>query len=151
MMENFRCAFRNLRAAPGFTATALLSLSIGIGGTVSMFTLVKSILLKPLAYPEPDRLVRINQNSPVETANHPRFALAPMEFLRWRKEIRSFESLALLRGATINLTGVGAPEVLGAVRISAEFFDTLKFASSEESVGGRVPVAAPISQSGVTR
>ena len=126
MIENFRCAFRNLRAAPGFTATAILSLSIGIGGTVSMFTLVKSILLKPLAYPEPDRLVRINQNSPVETANHPRFALAPMEFLRWRKEIRSFESLALLRGATINLTGVGAPEVLGAVRISAEFFDTLK-------------------------
>jgi hypothetical protein len=91
-----------------------------------MFTLVKSILLKPLAYPEPDRLVRINQNSPFETANHPRFALAPMEFLRWRKEIQSCEFLALLRGAAVNLTGVGAPEALGAVRISAEFFDTLK-------------------------
>lgn len=91
-----------------------------------MFTLVKSILLKPLAYPEPDRLVRITQNSPYESVNHPSFALAPTEFLRWRKEIRSFESLALLRGATVNLTGVGAPETLGAARISAEFFDTLK-------------------------
>jgi predicted permease len=126
VLGNFRCAFRNLRSAPGFTATAILSLSIGIGGTVSMFTLVKSILLKPLAYPEPDRLVRINQNSPFETSNHPRFALAPMEFLRWRKEIGSFDSLAVLRGATVNLTGVGAPQVLGAIRISAEFFDTLK-------------------------
>ena len=112
-MVNFRCAFRNLRAAPGFTATAILSLSIGIGGTVSMFTLVKSILLKPLAYPEPDRLVRINQNSPFGTANHPRFALAPMEFLRWRKEIGSFESLALLRGATVNPHCQLAPKVLG--------------------------------------
>jgi putative ABC transport system permease protein len=91
-----------------------------------MFTLVKSILLKPLAYPEPDRLVRIIQNSPYETANHPSFGIAPLEFLRWRKEIRSFESMALLRGATVNLTGAGAPEVLGAARISPEFFDTLK-------------------------
>jgi predicted permease len=91
-----------------------------------MFTLVKSILLKPLAYPEPDRLVRITQNSAFETVNHPSFPLAPTEFLRWREEIRSFESLALLRGATVNLTGIGAPEALGAARISAEFFDTLK-------------------------
>jgi predicted permease len=91
-----------------------------------MFTLVESILLKPLAYPAADRLVRITQNSPYESVNHPSFALAPTEFLRWRKEIRSFESLALLRGATVNLTGVGAPEALGAARISAEFFDTLR-------------------------
>ena len=85
-----------------------------------MFTLVKSILLKPLAYPEPDRLVRVIQNSPYETANHPSFGIAPLEFLRWRKEIRSFESMALLRGATVNLTGAGAPEVLGAARRARE-------------------------------
>ena len=113
-----------------------------------MFTLVKSILLKPLAYPEPDRLVRIIQNSPYETANHPSFGIAPLEFLRWRKEIRSFESMALLRGATVNLTGAGAPEVLGAARISPEFFDTLKIRpllgrwfQKEEEQRGRPDVA----------
>jgi predicted permease len=153
MSENFRCAFRNLRAAPGFTTTAILSLAIGIGGTVSMFTLVKSILLKPLAYPEPDRLVLVTQNSPYQSVNHPSFGIAPIQFLRWRNVTESFESLALFRGATVNLTGDGVPETLGAARISAEFFDTLRvqpllgrwFRKAEEQRG--MPGAAIISAS----
>jgi hypothetical protein len=58
-IEDVRNAFRCLRSAPGFTIAAILSLSIGIGGSVSMFTLVNAVLLKPLAYPDSSRLVRV--------------------------------------------------------------------------------------------
>ncbi len=58
-IDDLRNAFRCLRSAPGFSITAILSLSIGIGGSVSMFTLVNSLLLKPLAYPDAGRLVRV--------------------------------------------------------------------------------------------
>ena len=108
-VENLRCAYRNLRTSPGFTLTAVLSLGIGIGGTVSMFALVKSILLKPLAYREPDKLVLIMQTSTHAPSNLPTFGLAAIHFLRWRNEIRSFESLAVMRGASVNLTGSGVP------------------------------------------
>src|SRR4051794_10772684 len=125
VIQNIRSAYRNLRAAPGFTLTAVLSLGIGIGGTLAMFTLVNAIVLKPLAYPDSERLVSITQTSPFATSYVPSFGVAPIEFLRWQKEIQSFESLAVLRSATLNLTGAGAPETLGAARISAGFFDTL--------------------------
>jgi len=58
-IENLRGAFRSLRSTPGFSVTAILSLAIGIGGSVSMFTVVNSILLKPLEYPDSGRLVRV--------------------------------------------------------------------------------------------
>jgi hypothetical protein len=90
-----------------------------------MFTLVKSILLKPLAYRVPDKLVLITQSSPNATSNAPSFGLIPIQFLRWRNEIQSFESLAVMRGGAVNLTGSGPPEMVGAAVISAEFFDVL--------------------------
>jgi putative ABC transport system permease protein len=123
--ENVRCAYRNLRSAPGFTLTAILSLGIAIGGTLAMFTLVKSILLKPLAYPDPDRLVLIMQTAPDQPSYGSRFAIAPIEFLRWRDEIRSVESMGVMVKAAVNLTGFDRPETLGAVRISAGLFETL--------------------------
>src|SRR5262245_58833874 len=61
-LNNIRCACRNLRAAPGFTLTAILSLGFGIGATLAMFTVVSSILLKPLSFRDPDRLVFITQS-----------------------------------------------------------------------------------------
>jgi hypothetical protein len=99
-VENLRCAYRNLRASPGFTLTAILSLGIGIGGTVCMFTLVKSILLKPLAYREPDKLVLITHTRADLPSYLPTFGNAAIAFLRWRNETRSFESLTVMRERT---------------------------------------------------
>jgi hypothetical protein len=124
ILYNLRSAYRNLRAAPGFAVTATLSLGIGIAGTLAMFTLVNSILLKPLVYPESERLVFITQSSPGSTAQLG-FGVAPIQFLRWRAEMRSFESLAVLRKAMVNMTGSGEPVTLRGARISAELFDTL--------------------------
>src|SRR6476659_7352731 len=125
-IENLRGAYRSLRSAPGFAVTAIVSLGIGIGGSVAMFTLVNSILLKPLAYPEAGQLVLITNLTP-KVAAVPVHGLVPLQFLRWRKEIRSFQSFAVAaRGSIMNLTGSGQPETLGVMRITSAFFDTLR-------------------------
>src|SRR4030095_590469 len=129
-MENLRSAYRSLRSAPGFTATAVLSLGIGIGGSVAMFTLVNSIVLKPLAYHESGRLVLImNTSNRImrQKSTIPELGLVPLQFFRWRKEIRSLESIGMAGvGAARNLTGFAQPERLGALPITRGFFETLK-------------------------
>ena len=126
--ENLRGAYRSLRSAPGFTLTAVLSLGIGIGGSVAMFTLVNSILLKPLAYPEAGQLVLVTNLTP-KVAAIPMHGLVPLQFLRWRKKIHLFDSFAMVRrAATMNLSGSGHPETLGVMRITSTFFETLRIA-----------------------
>ena len=155
-IEDVRNAFRCLRSAPGFSITAILSLSIGIGGSVSMFTLVNSVLLKPLAYPGADRLVRVTNAYAATDVSSRKYAdspgLLPLQFTRWRKQVQSLDSIALTTwGCECSLTGTGRPERLGAVNISAEYFDTLKvqpqfgrwFRESEEQRGSpRVAILA---------
>jgi putative ABC transport system permease protein len=144
LLNNVRCACRNLRAAPGFTVTAILSLALGIGATLAMFTVVNSILLKPLSFSNPERLVFITQSGTWKTSFNRSTGIAPIQFLRWRNEIQSFESLGLIRMASMNLTGSGLPETLGAARVSAGFLETLGvtplhgrwFQRSEEKRGG---------------
>src|SRR5262245_52115568 len=105
-IENLRGAFRSLRSTPGFSVTAILSLAIGIGGSVSMFTVVNSILLKPLEYPDSGRLVRVKN---ADTRNDSGAnGLLPLQFTRWRKQVRSLDSIALAGSAPpANLTGTG--------------------------------------------
>jgi putative ABC transport system permease protein len=151
--ENVRGAYRSLRSAPGFTLTVVLSLGIGIGGSVAMFTLVNSILLKPLVYNEAGQLVLVTNLTP-KVAAIPVTGLVPLQYIRWRKEIQSFSSFALVRrAATLNLTGSGPPETLGVMRITSTFFDTLRvapqrgrwFTESEEKRGA--PNVAVVSDS----
>src|SRR5262245_29832529 len=147
-IEDFRKAFRCLRSAPGFTIAAILSLSIGIGGSVSMFGLVNSVLLKPLAYPDSGRLVRVINAYTAAYASSRKNADTPgllaLQFTRWRKQVRSLDSIALTKfGCECSLTGTGRSERLAVVYISAEYFDTLKvqpqlgrwFRESEEQRG----------------
>jgi len=144
ILDNLRYACRNLRAAPGFTVTAILSLALGIGATLAMFTVVNSILLKPLSFRGPDELVFVTQTGTTMPSINQFVGIAPPQFLHWRDAIRSFESIGLIQKASVNLTGSGSPETLGAARISAGFFETLGvtplrgrwFYRSEEKRGG---------------
>src|SRR5215472_10620899 len=107
-----------------------------------MFTVVNSILLKPLEYPDSGRLVRVkNADTRNDSGGN---GLLPLQFTRWRKQVRSLDSIALAGSAPpANLTGTGRPQELGIIRISAEYFDTLKvqpqlgrwFRESEEPSG----------------
>jgi putative ABC transport system permease protein len=117
-IEDLRNAFRCLRSAPGFTVTAVLSLSIGIAGSVSMFTLVNSVLLKPLAYPDSGKLVRVTNSYAAAYASTRTDTpgLLALQFTRWRKQVRSLESIALTKyGCECNLTGTGRAERLSVV------------------------------------
>src|SRR6266436_10431883 len=92
--DNLRSAFRTLRSAPGFALTAILSLSVGIGGSVSIFTLVNSVLLRPLAFPNPGRLVRVT-NRNIAAKDPEAAGLLALEFIRWRKQTQSLDSISL--------------------------------------------------------
>src|ERR1041384_3819150 len=98
LMENLRGAYRSLRSKPGFTATSILSLAIGIGGSIAMFTLVNSIVLKPLAYQESDKLVVIMNSGRgiLKESTVPEMGLVALQAIRWRKQVRSFESFAVV-------------------------------------------------------
>src|SRR5215831_5917285 len=105
-IEDLRNAFRGLRSAPGFTITAIVSLSLGIGGSVAMFTVVNSILLKPLAYPDSGRLVRVaNAHTKPDS---PDVGLLPLQFGLCRKQAHLLDSVGLAANAsTGTLIGTG--------------------------------------------
>ncbi|MEX2262211.1 MAG: ABC transporter permease [Bryobacteraceae bacterium] len=125
MLSNFSQALRRFRAAPGFTGIALATLALGIGGTTAMFSLVNAILLKPLAYHEPERLYTILLHIPKLAQRLPALPVNAWHFNVWRKDAKSLESVSALRGFAATLTGDGEPERLDGVRMSANLFRTL--------------------------
>src|SRR5262245_28729988 len=103
-----RQAFRSLRRAPAFTLAAVATLALGIGANTAIFSAVNGVLLHPLAYPDPDRLVVVwGRHTTIgrETASLP-------DFLDWRAQASSFEALAAMTNTRFNVTGAGEPEVV---------------------------------------
>jgi putative ABC transport system permease protein len=123
LWQDMRYGARMLRKQPGFTLIAVLTLALGIGANTAIFSVVNSVLLRPLPYEAPDRLVYVWDSNP--TAGFPRFASSPPNFADWRQEQQSFEYLAAFLGWSFNLTGRGEPERLLGARISAEMFPLL--------------------------
>jgi putative ABC transport system permease protein len=121
-MRDVRIAFRQLRNSPGFAAVAILTLALGIGACVAIFSVVNSVLLRPLAFPEPERLVVVNET---KLPDLPEFSVAPGQYFDWRAQARSFEGLAALRADLYNLTGVGEPVRLNAWRVTSNTFSML--------------------------
>lgn len=111
-------AFRRLAAAPAFTLVALATLALGIGANSAIFSIVYAVLLKPLPFTEPERLVQLYQVS--EGRNVAYFS--PPNFLDTRAEAKSFEDIAAVDGGGVTLTGRGAPAVLNGAEVSASFF-----------------------------
>jgi putative ABC transport system permease protein len=124
LIENFvhdtAYAFRILRRSPGFTATAILALALGIGANTAIFTVVNSVLLQPLAYPEPDRLVQLELSSPQGNAN----ITSIPKYIVWKAQTQVFSDVAAydVGGPGMNLTGNGLPEQLKGIHVSASYF-----------------------------
>ena len=112
-----RQALRSLRRAPAFTLAAVATLGLGIGANTAIFSAVNAVLLHPLAYPDPDRLVVVwGRHTTIgrETASLP-------DFLDWRAQASSFEALAAMTRTSFNVTGAGEPEVVnGGIADAAE-------------------------------
>jgi putative ABC transport system permease protein len=122
--RDLRHAFRMLRRTPGFTAVAILTLALGIGANTAIFSVVDAILLRPLPYSEPDRLVRIWESSLKYGSQ--RNVVNPLNFLDWRDHSQSFEAMAATSNAMSNLSSHGQPIAVQGMQVSPEFFSVLR-------------------------
>jgi putative ABC transport system permease protein len=120
-MQDTRFAFRLLRKSPAFSLTAIGVLALGIGATTAIFSVVHSVLLRPLAFPEPDRLAMVWERQPFGRAN----VIQTQNFLDWRARNRSFSRIAAIYAFSMNLSGDGEPVQVPGMRVSAGFFEIL--------------------------
>jgi putative ABC transport system permease protein len=125
MASDLRFALRMLIRNPGFAAIAILTLALGIGANTAMFTVFHGILLKPLSYPEPERLVAIEEVVPKFSRFGPAIPVTAWHFREWRKTAHSFEGLALIGDLSLTLTSGGDPMRVTAARVSASIFPLL--------------------------
>ncbi len=121
MGHDLRYGFRTLRSNPKFTIVAMLALALGIGANTAIFSVVNGVLLQPLAYPEPDRLVNILET----TADFNTSSVAYPNYLDWRRDTHSFTDLGIHRSDDFNFTGAGEPERLSGQYVSASLFKVL--------------------------
>lgn len=123
MLKDIRFALRLFAKNPVFTFVAVVTLALGIGANTAIFSLVNSILLKPLPYRDPDQLVRVIQASP--KLGLATWGVSQADFNAYREQNRSFEALAIYNAGGINLTGEGEPERLPVSNVTADFFKVL--------------------------
>ncbi len=119
--QDLRYAFRTLRKSPGFTAVAVLALALGIGANTAVFSVVNGVLLQPLAFPDPSRLMHIFET----TTEFSEASVAYPNYLDWRRDSRSFTDMGIHRSADFNFTGAGQPEQLSGRYVSASLFPVL--------------------------
>jgi putative ABC transport system permease protein len=123
LRRDARFGVRTLIRRPGFATIAVLTLGVGMGATTAMFSLIDSVLLKPLPFHEPDRLTLVWEVRP--RFNQPRIEASPLNYLDWQRQVQAFESLAAYLNGFVNLTGTGTPERLAAVQVTPNLFPTL--------------------------
>ncbi|MGH9217663.1 MAG: ABC transporter permease, partial [Vicinamibacterales bacterium] len=124
--QDLRYAARALRKSPGFTLVAALTLALGVGANTAIFSVVNAVMLRPLPFTEPDRLVRIWESN-VERG-WPTFATSHPNFLDWRAQAGSFESLAAMNNAGFTWAANGEAEIVLGLSVTATFLPTLKIA-----------------------
>ena len=127
VLQDVRYALRQMKRAPGFTATAVLMLAFGIGATTAIFSIVNGVLLQPLPFPDAERLVTLgDQVSGGRMGEHgdPGWVTAP-EVMTYQRETRAFESLGGYTYASYALSGVGEPAEVQAERMTASVFSVL--------------------------
>jgi len=120
--KDVRYALRTLARSPGFTAVAVLTLALGIGANTGLFSIVNGVLLNPLRYSEPDRLLALYSRTPT----YDQSSVSYPNYQDWVRENRSFSALAAYRPDDFNLTGMGEPERVPAEMVSASFFPLLR-------------------------
>ena len=147
LWKDLRYTLRTWRKSPGFTLVVLLTVALSVGATTAIFSVVNGVLLEPLPYPDPDRVVFLWSSNP--SAGLPVFSVSPHDFVDWKRQSTSFEYLSARRLASFNLTGDGAePERIPAERVSEEYFAALglkaihgRLLLPEEQAGGGAKVA----------
>ena len=124
--QDLRHAVRMARRNPGFAATAILAIALGVGANTAIFSVVNAVLLQPLAYPEADRLVALQRSFP--SGDNPGPSTSIPKFTVWRQQTSAFESVAAydFAGPGLNLTGGDRPEQVKGIHASAGYFDVFR-------------------------
>jgi putative ABC transport system permease protein len=127
LFQDLRYAFRILLKRPGFTAVAVLALALGIGANSAIFSVVNGVVLRPLPYKDPDRLMMVWSRRPLlqALAGSQEFPVSAADFTDWRDQNQVFEQIAAFHSQPFNITGAGEPEFLGGVRSSANLVSLL--------------------------
>jgi putative ABC transport system permease protein len=121
LAQNFRFAFRRLKNNPGFTVVAVLTLALGIGANSAMFSIVNAVLLRPLPYRDPQRLMLLAEHWP----QFPRLSLSYLNYKDWRDQSHSFEAVGAVRNNVMTMTGGAEAERLPSQNVTANLFDLL--------------------------
>ena len=125
-MQDVRYALRTLRNTPGFAAAAILTLALGIGANTAVFSLVSAVLLRPLPFPDSDRLVFVWDD--VSSLTNGRFSItepSPADYAAWKDQSRSFIDMAAMAATTYNLTGIAQPQKVEGIRTTPNLFGVL--------------------------
>src|SRR3954465_10147759 len=144
MLHDVRHAFRMLLKSPGFAAISVLTLAVGIGADTAIFSVVNGVLLRPLPYPNPDRIVRIWE----QTGRGSRVAVSFPNFLDWREQTTALPAIAASQGGRAVVLGGAEPVFADVYSVTHGFFDVFgirpmtgrTFTAEEERIGG-VPAA----------
>lgn len=139
-LQDIRFGIRRFKNDPAFMAVTIITLALGIGATTAIFSIINGVLLRPLPYPDSDRVVLLME----KTKLIPRFTVSYPNFVDWRNQAQSFESVAAVRNTVVTLNGVAEPERVPAQMATANLFDTLKISVAE----GRSFTAAEDSAAG---
>jgi putative ABC transport system permease protein len=123
LAQDLRYAWRSFGNAPAFTATVVLVSALGVGVTTAAFSVTDHVLMRPLPFAQPERLVRLWQSEPQR--GYQRGELSPANFRDWRARATSFESMAVWRSLAFNLSGSGDPERIAGCAVSDAFFPLL--------------------------
>ena len=119
--QDLRYGARMLRKNPGVTAVAVITLALGIGANTAIFSVMNAVMLRPLPYKNPERLVSLWANVP----EHGRWRTTPANFFDWKKQNSTFEDMAAFGSWTMTLTGDGEPEQLLGTRAAAGYFSVV--------------------------
>ena len=122
ILSELRIGLRGLQRNPGFAVISILTLVVGIGVNIALFTLVNGVLLRPLPLPEPGQLMQVQETFPDGRVG----AVSPANFTDWRRDNRSFDQLALIGGWGPTLRGMGEPRRLAGGRVTANFLSVLR-------------------------
>jgi putative ABC transport system permease protein len=144
LWQDLRYGVRMLVKSPGFTLIAVLTLALGISANTAIFSFVNAVLLKPLPYPDPERIVGVWEKHPGGFSNY----ISTLNFLDWERQNHCFQFLSAIAEDTLTLTDSGSPEQLYVQRVSASYFKALgveatlgrTFAASENEVGADLVV-----------
>jgi putative ABC transport system permease protein len=129
LLRDIKYSIRRLQTSPGFTAITVMTLALGIGANTAIFSVVNTILLSPLPYREPERLVTIEHFYP--SLNDMRAPVSARGFRDYRDKTQSFEAVAVETGWGVNLTGTGNPERIPGARVSGDWFRALGIAPAK--------------------